>query len=567
MRNFGGPRAGELRLGLGADRNLSHEVVPTAGQAGAFSSQDRQNNGYSGTPMWKLALERAQREQASAASAPAAKIPDGFKPVEQIHENQLPPSKRPVSGGRWFYSEKRQVFWNATDLKMYVLDPASRQPAELHDSMTSELRAMVGACFHENAVQTRHVLVKDLVKAAQSLRLSIDHLDQPCAIYALYEGHRGTPSASNAGNSCAEFCAKNLHQKLLLKLSAFRGYWDDKRLEATMQEIFVELDNEYCAKHPSAVDGCSALVALVTGERLVLASVGDVAGVIIMQNGEAREPLKPHALRDPDDDDDDSDDQAGGPAAAESAIRLADAPIRWTRAFGDSDFKRPGSAVQLSAVPDVSVIYLNQQYRGVALVCRALYNAIGKSVAVSTVFRRSRGRPRIASGALVDAAVQWMGKVEVDIGLGSIVVFFDGIEENAASPQKRRKTEQPTQVRLRHILLKHKECKSTVDKVRNKQVKRTRGEAERMLRAVLEECEVDALKCTKAFTQRCREISECSTSLTAGDLAGDLGWVKPGKNEAKFGPSFDTAAFALQIGQLSDIIDSDSGVHILLRAA
>merc|ERR1712194_36061 len=235
--------------------------------------------------------------------------------------------------------------------------------------------------------------------------------------------------------------------------------------------------------------------------------------------------------------------------------------------FGDLDFKRPGSAVKLTALPDVSVIYLNQHTRGVAFVCRELYNAIGRSVAVSTVFRRSHGRPRIASGALVDAAVQWMGKVDGDKGLGSIVVFFDGLDESSASPAKKQKLAQPTQVRIRHILLKHKECKSTVDKVRNKQVKRTRGEAEKMLRAVIEECEVDAQKCAKSFTQRCRELSECSTSLVAGDLAGDLGWAKPGKNEAKFGPSFDAAAFALHIGQLSDLIDSDAGIHILLRAA
>merc|ERR1712190_226170 len=118
-------------------------------------------------------------------------------------------------------------------------------------------------------------------------------------------------------------------------------------------------------------------------------------------------------------------------------------------------------------------------------------------------------------------------------------------DASGAPSQKRRRTEQASQARLRHILLKHKECKSVVDKVRNKQVKRTRGEAERLLRAVLEECEADPAKCTKVFTQRCREISECQTSLTAGDLAGDLGWVKPGKNEQKFGPSFDAAAFSL----------------------
>merc|ERR1712032_1028706 len=79
---------------------------------------------------------------------------------------------------------------------------------------------------------------------------------------------------------------------------------------------------------------------------------------------------------------------------------------------------------------------------------------------------RSQGRPRIASGALVDAAVQWLGSVGKDTGLGSIVAFFDNMEDpNASNQAKRRKVEQASQARLRHILLKHKECKSVVDKV------------------------------------------------------------------------------------------------------
>mmetsp|Transcript_21070 Transcript_21070/g.45912 ORF Transcript_21070/g.45912 Transcript_21070/m.45912 type:complete len:167 (+) Transcript_21070:3-503(+) len=166
----------------------------------------------------------------------------------------------------------------------------------------------------------------------------------------------------------------------------------------------------------------------------------------------------------------------------------------------------------------------------------------------------------MAAGALVDAAVQWLGQVG-DLGLGSIVVFFDRIEDPKAPPLKRARKEDPSQVRLRHILLKHRECKSTVDKVRNKQVKRTRGEAERLLRSVLEECEGDSEK--KAFTARCKELSECQSCLKAGDLVGDLGWVKPGKN----GQAFDDAAFLLQIGQLSDLVDSDMGIHVILRTA
>eukprot|EP00928_Gymnodinium_smaydae_P064777 TRINITY_DN4803_c0_g1_i1.p1 TRINITY_DN4803_c0_g1~~TRINITY_DN4803_c0_g1_i1.p1 ORF type:complete len:566 (+),score=136.64 TRINITY_DN4803_c0_g1_i1:87-1784(+) len=565
MQGFGGPKSAEIRGGLGVDRSLSSEVVPTASQVGSFSSADKQNDGYSGTPMWKLALERAQRAEAAERAAPAVKIPDGFKPIEQVSEATLPASRRPTGGRWWYYSEKRQIFWNATDLKLYVFDHVAKKPAELHESVTTDTRISVGACFHENTVQSRHVLVKDLAKAAQSLRTSIDHLDRPCAIYALYEGHRGT-----TGNSCAEFCAKNLHTKLLLRLAAFRGYWDDRRLNDTIRECFEELDAEYAAKHTNDSerrDGCCAMIMFVTGRRLVLASVGDVACVVCKRDGGVILPFKAHAVKDPEEDDDDEDDEDdGGPPHGSSAASAANAPLRWTRSVGDLDYKQPGSQPRLLVIPDVSVINLDASHRGVALVCRSLYNAIGRGMAVSTVFKRSGGRPRMAAGALVDAAVQWCGQVEGDMGFGAIVTFLDGMDEKEM-PQKRRKTEQPSQVRLRHILLKHRECKSTTDKVRNKQVKRSRGEAERLLRAVLEECEVDPKKCALAFTKRCRELSECPTSLTTGELAGDLGWVKPGKNEQKFGPSFDAVAFALQVGQLSDLIDSDQGIHIFIRAA
>merc|ERR1712226_1182459 len=148
----------------------------------------------------------------------------------------------------------------------------------------------------------------------------------------------------------------------------------------------------------------------------------------------------------------------------------------------------------------------------------------------------------MASGALVDAAVQWLGRVD-NPNLGSLVISLDHVDKQDDCPQpKKARTAQPSQVRLRHILLKHRECKSTVDKVRNKQVERSRGEAERLLRAVLEECENDAEG--KIFTQRCKELSECQSCLKAGDLVGDLGWLKPG---GKLGQAFDNVACSLQV--------------------
>uniref|UniRef100_A0A6T1I8L9 Peptidylprolyl isomerase n=1 Tax=Alexandrium monilatum TaxID=311494 RepID=A0A6T1I8L9_9DINO len=550
MSGLGGPRASEVRLGLGVDRSITAAVVPTASQAGCCTQQDRQNNGYSGTPLWKLAQERAQKERESGLLHPAVKLPEGFKPVDKVTSVHLPPK------GRWYYSEKKQIFWNAEDGKMYVWDAATLRHLELYEAQTYPLRITAGSCFHERAAQVRHVLVKDLAKAGQALRMSIGHLDSPCALYALYEGHRGASSPAGVQNLCSEFCVKHLHQKLLPKLAAFQGYWEDTRLAGVVREAFQELDAEFAEKHASAVDGCCAAIALLIGQRLVLACLGDVACVVVTRDGEALE-LRGGVLRDPDEDEEDEEESgAVGPAATSTGS----SSIRWTRSFGDLDFKRPGSQPRLSATPDVQVLQLEHCHQGIALVCRALYDAIGRSAAVSTVFRRSRGRPRMASGALVDAAVQWLGQVS-DQGLGCIVVFFDGVEAADSPPAKKAKTEQPSQVRLRHILLKHRECKSTVDKVRNRQVKRTRGEAERQLRAVLEECECDPKR--RAFTPRCKELSECTTSLSAGDLAGDLGWVKPGK----LGQAIDAAAFPLQVGQMSDLVDTEQGIHIIMRVA
>merc|ERR1712183_1129512 len=116
--------------------------------------------------------------------------------------------------------------------------------------------------------------------------------------------------------------------------------------------------------------------------------------------------------------------------------------------------------------------------------------------------------------------------------------------------------------------MKHKDCKMKMDKVRKKEVDRNRAEAERLLRKVVEECEaVDSKNCLSAFTERCRQMSECPSSQSAGDLAGDLGWLKLGKNEARFGITFDTLAFSLPVGHVSDLFDTEEGIHVFMRTA
>merc|ERR1712232_83154 len=78
-----------------------------------------------------------------------------------------------------------------------------------------------------------------------------------------------------------------------------------------------------------------------------------------------------------------------------------------------------------------------------------------------------------------------------------------------------------------------------------------------------------------AFTLLARENSECVTSLKGGDLAGDMGWLKLPETKPGHKIPKDVAAkitfvrtvLNLEIGEISDIVISEDGVHLLKRSA
>merc|ERR1712061_881378 len=79
----------------------------------------------------------------------------------------------------------------------------------------------------------------------------------------------------------------------------------------------------------------------------------------------------------------------------------------------------------------------------------------------------------------------------------------------------------------------------------------------------------------ETFTKQCRAISECTSSLKGGDLAGDIGWlsmpeVKPGEKipkEVSLRMLVIRAALGLAVHEVSDIVVSEEGVHLLKRTA
>ena len=69
----------------------------------------------------------------------------------------------------------------------------------------------------------------------------------------------------------------------------------------------------------------------------------------------------------------------------------------------------------------------------------------------------------------------------------------------------------------------------------------------------------EQIKSEEDFDKFARDYSECRSAANGGDL-GVFG-------RGDMQQQFEEAAFALQPGELSDLVDSDSGIHIILRVA
>merc|ERR1712137_348378 len=149
----------------------------------------------------------------------------------------------------------------------------------------------------------------------------------------------------------------------------------------------------------------------------------------------------------------------------------------------------------------------------------------------------------------------------------SIVGVFDVREEEADEvPTKKARLQQRERVRCLHILLKHKDLKMTTDlgsRLRMKgkgAVTRSIAQAERELL----EMEQALAANPNIFHVLARKHSECDTAMQPGQNAGDLGWVTRG---ASGNLQFEAVMFALKVNEVSDIIQTPRGLHIIQRIA
>lgn len=126
----------------------------------------------------------------------------------------------------------------------------------------------------------------------------------------------------------------------------------------------------------------------------------------------------------------------------------------------------------------------------------------------------------------------------------------------------------PKQVRASHLLVKHngsrrpsswKEVSTTssTDHILTDhyQPEITRSKEEAI--AILREYESQINGDPEKFKELATQHSDCS-SHSAG---GDLGWFGPGQMQKPF----EEGAYSLEIGKISDVVSSDSGVHLIMR--
>ncbi|KAK0603546.1 hypothetical protein LWI29_006123 [Acer saccharum] len=112
------------------------------------------------------------------------------------------------------------------------------------------------------------------------------------------------------------------------------------------------------------------------------------------------------------------------------------------------------------------------------------------------------------------------------------------------------------QVRASHILIKHQgsrrkaSWKDPEGRVINST---TRDSAVSQLKTIRE----DIVSGNAKFADVASRISDCSSAKRGGDL-GPFG-------RGQMQKPFEEATYALKIGEISDIVETDSGAHIIMR--
>merc|ERR1712196_189132 len=135
-------------------------------------------------------------------------------------------------------------------------------------------------------------------------------------------------------------------------------------------------------------------------------------------------------------------------------------------------------------------------------------------------------------------------------------------QESEGSPSKVAKMDEPKQVQVLHIIRKHRDSRRPAS-WREPKITRSKDDA----KAIVQQFRNELAKIeTKPgvfgkLQKRFEEIAKAESDCGSHENGGDLGMF----TREKMQKAFSDASFKLSIGELSEVVETDSGVHIILR--
>lgn len=227
--------------------------------------------------------------------------------------------------------------------------------------------------------------------------------------------------------------------------------------------------------------------------------------------------------------------------------------VRTTRAMGARDLRWPHAILEMKTDAANFTVQKSGRCR-LALLCGATASLSNEQLLQST--GRLWRQPKAT-------ALRWCQESDPSAPSSSAVcVVVEGEKSTDPPPPKRAKTAgagPEGTVRVRHILFRHGQLRAPDPMARRDGAVKTAQEAEAKALETLEKI----LQDPNQFLKLCRELSDCQTATNPGLLAGDLGWLARGQQEA----GFEDVAFSLSPNMVGDIVSSSRGVHLIQRLA
>eukprot|EP00523_Entomoneis_sp_CCMP467_P015217 CAMPEP_0168775272 /NCGR_PEP_ID=MMETSP0725-20121227/5428_1 /TAXON_ID=265536 /ORGANISM="Amphiprora sp., Strain CCMP467" /LENGTH=114 /DNA_ID=CAMNT_0008824899 /DNA_START=68 /DNA_END=412 /DNA_ORIENTATION=+ len=113
-----------------------------------------------------------------------------------------------------------------------------------------------------------------------------------------------------------------------------------------------------------------------------------------------------------------------------------------------------------------------------------------------------------------------------------------------------------SQVRAAHLLIKHTGSRNPVSRRTNEQISLSPEQARAELAQYEQKIRAEGLNSFPKYAELRSDCSSCRNK-------GDLGFFGPGMMQQPF----EEAAFSLQVGEMSSIVSTDSGLHLIYRIA